>query len=140
MTWSSIQDQSGTFRFCQQKTSVPLERPLHKIARQLLGGKKEGLLFRLPTQDGANKLLQEWCKQAGVKKHITWHCARHSFSVLLQDEGIDIATVAGMLTCIHPGIVIDISSPAPIANATPCISPKSIPPKGMCPKCPRIVA
>jgi site-specific recombinase XerD len=31
------------------------------------------------------------------KKHIAWHCARHSFSVLLQQNGIDLATVAGML-------------------------------------------
>jgi len=97
MTWASIQDRSGTFKFCQQKTNVQLERPLHEIARHLLGERKEGLLFKLPTLNGANKLLKEWCRQAGVEKHITWHCARHSFSVLLQDSGVDLATVAGML-------------------------------------------
>ncbi len=26
----------------------------------------------------------------GAVKHITWHCARHSFSVLLQDKGTDV--------------------------------------------------
>lgn len=36
-------------------------------------------------------------KNAGIEKHITWHSARHAFSVLLQQEGIDIATVAGLL-------------------------------------------
>jgi len=51
----------------------------------------------LPTSNGANKLLQEWCREAGVSKHITWHYARHSFSVLLQDRGADIATVDGMM-------------------------------------------
>ena len=44
-----------------------------------------------------NKILKQWCSDAGLNKHITWHCARHSFSVLLQQNGVDIATVAGML-------------------------------------------
>jgi len=26
-----------------------------------------------------------------------WHCARHSLSVLLQQKGVDIATIAGIL-------------------------------------------
>lgn len=51
----------------------------------------------LQSQDGANKLLQEWATDAGLNKHISWHCARHSFSVLLQDNGVDAATVASML-------------------------------------------
>jgi integrase/recombinase XerD len=62
-----------------------------------LGGKKEGLVFHLPTQDGANKILGKWCADAKLEKHITWHCARHSFSVLLQQKGVDIATIAGIL-------------------------------------------
>src|SRR3712207_6847396 len=52
-------------------------------------------LFR--SQDGANRVLGKWATDAGLNKHITWHCARHSFSVLLQRKGVDLATVAGML-------------------------------------------
>ena len=70
---------------------------MHTIARQILGERGDGLIFKLPTSNGANKLLQEWCREAGVSKHITWPCARHSFSVLLQDRGADIETVAGMI-------------------------------------------
>ena len=97
LRWDSIRDDVKTFRIYQKKTGVPLERPLHEIARNILGERKDGLVFHLPTQDGANKLLQEWATDAGLKKHISWHCARHSFSVLLQDAGTDAATVAGML-------------------------------------------
>lgn len=97
LDWSSIRDNTKTFKIFQKKTGVPLERPLHEIAREIIGERKEGLVFYLPTQDGANKLLQEWAEDAGLGKHISWHCARHSFSVLLQDEGTDAATVAGML-------------------------------------------
>lgn len=97
LKWSSIKDESKTFSILQKKTGVPLERPLHEFARNILDERKDGLVFNLPTQDGANKVLKVWAKKAGIEKHITWHCARHSFSVLLQDEGTDIATVAGML-------------------------------------------
>ena len=51
----------------------------------------------MTTQEVANKILRKWSTDARLDKHITWHCARHSFSVLLQQEGVDIATVAGLL-------------------------------------------
>ena len=97
LQWSSIRDETKTFSIFQKKTGVPLERPLHEFARKMIGERKIGIVFELPTQDGANKILRTWVKRAGIEKHISWHCARHSFSVLLQDEGTDTATVAGML-------------------------------------------
>lgn len=95
LKWENIKESSLVLQ--QQKTGIYLEVPLHKIALQILGERKEGLVFHLPTQDGANKVLRNWCGSAGLHKHITWHCARHSFSVLLQQKGIDLATVSGML-------------------------------------------
>ena len=96
LKWENIQKEYVVVH--QRKTGVSLELPLHEIATRILGNpKNEGLVFLLPTQDGANKVLQKWADDAGLQKHITWHCARHSFSVLLQKKGIDIATVAGML-------------------------------------------
>jgi len=81
----------------QKKTGEMLDLPLHPVALKIIGAPKSGLIFHLPTADGANKILAKWCQDAGLSKHITWHCARHSFSVLLQDNSIDVATVAGML-------------------------------------------
>jgi integrase/recombinase XerD len=95
LKWENI--KSETVALIQNKTKVIVEVPLHPIVKELLGSKKEGLIFNLPTSDGANKLLKDWCKSAGIEKHITWHCARLSFSVLLQDESVNTATVAGML-------------------------------------------
>lgn len=97
LKWSSIRDETKTFSIFQKKTGVPLERPLHEFARKIIGERNTSFVFDLPTLDGANKVLKAWAKKAGIQKHITWHCARHSFSVLLQDEGTDSATVAGML-------------------------------------------
>lgn len=96
LKWESIK-RDDIIQIIQEKSNVPLELPLHSTARKLIGERKTGLIFQLPTANGANKVLAKWCDDAGLDKHITWHCARHSFSVLLQDKGIDIATVAVML-------------------------------------------
>lgn len=96
LNWDNIKT-TGIVNILQKKTGEMLDLPLHPVALKMLGERKTGLIFKLPTADGANKMLAKWCDDAGLEKHITWHCARHSFSVLLQDEGTDVATVAGML-------------------------------------------
>lgn len=96
LSWENI-IRDEMVQIVQKKTGEKLDLPLHPIARKILGDRKSGLIFKLPTADGANKILGNWCDDAGLCKHITWHCARHSFSVLLQEKGTDIATVAGML-------------------------------------------
>lgn len=96
LRWENIK-ANDVVNIMQKKTGETLDLPLHPVAVKILGERKDGFVFRLPTADGANKILAKWCDDAGLGKHITWHCARHSFSVLLQDKGTDIATVAGML-------------------------------------------
>lgn len=54
-------------------------------------------VFDLPTANGANKVLGEWVQRAGVKKEITWSCARLSFSILLKDNNVDDATIAYLM-------------------------------------------
>jgi len=95
LTWENI--KTDTVSLVQNKTSVNVEVPLHSIVKQMLGERKQGLIFKLPTADGANKILKDWVRSAKIDKRITWHCARLSFSVLLQDESVNVATVAGML-------------------------------------------
>jgi integrase/recombinase XerD len=95
LKWENI--KSETVCLNQSKTGVEVEIPLHQTVKEILGERKQGLVFRLPTADGANKMLKQWCESAKIGKHITWHCARLSFSVLLQDESVNAATVAGML-------------------------------------------
>lgn len=48
------------------------------------------------------KALRRWVKQAGIDKHITWHCARHSFALNILNNGANIKTVASLLG--HSGI------------------------------------
>lgn len=94
--WADVLEDSVILS-AQTKTGVRVEVPLHPIAKKVVENRMVGKVFDLPTQDGANKTLKEWVKRAGINKHITWHSLRHSMSVLLQDAGVDIATVAGLL-------------------------------------------
>ena len=43
------------------------------------------------------KAVGHWVKRAGIDKHITWHCARHSFAVNILNNGANIKTVASLL-------------------------------------------
>ena len=54
-------------------------------------------IFPLPILQTCNKHLQQWVKAAGINKHITWHCARHTFAVNVLSAGANIKTVSSLL-------------------------------------------
>jgi integrase len=102
LRWKDITGGVLTTRIIQAKTGRPVTLTLHPIAAAILEGQKgksgKGeFIFSLPTADGANKVLSGWVKKSGIKKHITWSCARLSFSILLQDRNVDDATVAYLM-------------------------------------------
>ena len=59
-------------------------------------------IFRLPSHTMCLKALRRWTARAGIDKHITWHCARHSFAVNILNNGANIKTVASLLG--HSGL------------------------------------
>jgi integrase len=106
LEWKDIKNGILTTRIIQAKTGKPVTLTLHDIAKDILEKQKQKaeswkskspFVFILPTADGANKVLREWVKKAGIDKHITWSCARLSFSILLQDQNVDDATVAYLM-------------------------------------------
>jgi integrase len=102
LEWKDIKDGVLTTRIIQAKTGRPVLLTLHPIAKSILEQQKVktdglGLIFQLPTADGANKVLGNWVKSSGIEKFITWSCARLSFSILLQDRNVDDATVAYLM-------------------------------------------
>ena len=106
MKWPDIKGDSLTTRLIQIKTGQPVIITLHPIAMNILKKQKakraESIknsekVFVLPSANGANKMLGLWIQEAGIKKKITWSCARLSFSILLQDKNVDTATVAYLL-------------------------------------------
>ena len=45
------------------------------------------------TSTTVEVVLKEWMEAAGITKHITYHCTRHSFACLQLDAGTSIAVV-----------------------------------------------
>lgn len=97
LKWGNI--NGDILNMIQGKTKKRLTANLSPSARKLLGecGKPEENVFTLPTSNGTNKVLEYWAKRAGLQKHITFHCARHSFATNLVIYETDIHTVSSLL-------------------------------------------
>jgi integrase len=106
LQWKDIPGNTLTTRIIQAKTGQPVILTLHPVAKSILETQRAKMkaatnarphVFQLPTANGANKVLGQWVQIAGIQKHVTWSCARLSFSILLQDKNVDEATVAYLL-------------------------------------------
>lgn len=103
MKWSEIRhdDESGWhIVYKQQKTRETETLPIAKIVRDLLGkaGQPNELVFKNLTYSARHNIdLQDWITKAGIKKHITFHCARHTYATSLITNGTDILSVSKML-------------------------------------------
>jgi len=100
LTWSNI--TNDTLEYTQQKTGVSQRMKINRSALEILKEQKLATrgrrVFEVPRSDAnSNKHLKEWVKQAGIKKHITFHCARHTFATLCLTYDIDIYTVSKLL-------------------------------------------
>lgn len=106
LKYSDIDFASGKIQINQQKTGKPVIIDLNSTAKKIIGepGEPKALIFDLPTFEGSVKTIKAWVKRAKIEKHITWHCARHSFAVnlLTSPERPDIKTVASTLG--HSGL------------------------------------
>ncbi|NDV63788.1 site-specific integrase [Bacteroides sp. 224] len=81
---------------------TPLNDGLLSLIGENSTNKKDELIFHLPSHTMCLKGLRRWVKRAGIDKHITWHCARHSFAVNILNNGANIKTVASLLG--HSGL------------------------------------
>lgn len=103
LKWEDLQgnENDGFFiRFRQKKTQAEETLPIPLPARELLGEKKEPkrFIFEGLNYSAWNNLkLREWVSRAGIKKKITFHCARHSFATIQLTLGTDIYTVSKLL-------------------------------------------
>ena len=81
------------------KSKVNAFVPLNDVAIKLVGEpqKSDDFVFKLPTNEGANKTLKAWVKRAGIEKAITWHNGRHSFGTNLIFNDVDILTTSKLM-------------------------------------------
>jgi integrase len=103
LVWGELEyiEGNGYFiKFKQQKTKGVEMMPISEQAYSLLGKSKEptNKVFEgLAYSAFQNKLLYQWTGAAGIKKHITFHCFRHTFATLQLSNGTDIYVVSKML-------------------------------------------
>ncbi|CDE57456.1 tyrosine type site-specific recombinase [Prevotella sp. CAG:873] len=102
LKWSEVQEtQSGTrIVFTQKKTGGLEYLDLNSQAASMLGtrGKPDDYVFpKLGPIQAARISIAAWVKSAGIDKHITFHCARHTFAVMMLDLGVDLYTVSKLL-------------------------------------------
>lgn len=80
LRYSCINYEESTLTFQQQKTRRTNTVPLRPDVLAMIGkGEPDSLIFHLGSPTACNKALLHWVSRAGINKHITWHCARHSF-------------------------------------------------------------
>lgn len=116
LTYHNIDYSNKRLSFEQSKTAgrssgsgvvIPLnDQLLRLIGKPPVDDEKNPLLdskiFILPSHVMLHKALKHWTAKAGIAKHLTWHCGRHTFATLILSNGSNIKTVASLLG--HSGL------------------------------------
>ncbi len=112
LTFANVDYSNRLLKFEQSKTKghsvnsgvvIPLNDGILKlIGEPTTPNNRDEVIFPLPSYEMCLKALRRWVKRAGINKHISWHCARHSFAVNILNNGANIKTVASLLG--HSGL------------------------------------
>lgn len=105
LTWRDIEvDENKNYRLhiIQKKTKEAISLPLSQEGVKQLpkreNAKDSDKIFKgLITLGRTNEILPRWAEQAGIKKHITFHTARHTHATMLLTLGVDLYTVSKLL-------------------------------------------
>lgn len=97
----AISEDTFQIEIVQQKTKQVVIIPLSENALQWLPNRgnadDESLVFRMPERSICYDYLHRWAENAGVKKNVTFHVARHTYATLLLYYGADLYTVSKLL-------------------------------------------
>ncbi|MDE5608041.1 MAG: site-specific integrase [Muribaculaceae bacterium] len=102
LTWGDIEDdgENSFLSIRQKKTKNIVRFPLSRQARELCGERQHGsnrVFEDLTPPSWISRPLKKWIEAAGITKHITFHCFRHTYATLQLAAGTDIYTVSKML-------------------------------------------
>lgn len=106
LTWGEIKEVDGFTRivFNQIKTGGLEYIDLNPQAVELLGERGESVdfVFKLTKKNSwVNVKLARWLRAAGIDKDITFHCARHTFAVMMLELDTNIAVIQKLLGHRH---------------------------------------
>lgn len=102
LRWCDLSQQDGSYTLGVKmyKTDKMVYIPLSKQAMKWMPerGDKSGEDYVFDSvPQSYNDYISAWAKEAGITKHITHHCGRHTFATMLLTLGVDIYTVSKLL-------------------------------------------
>lgn len=110
LTYGDIDYQNKIISFRQHKVEGRSHRsgvvtPMTDTLLKIVGDKPEDatsetLVFSLPIKnsgDMCNHFLKKWTKAAGIDKHITWYCGRHTFGTQTLTGGANVKVVQELM-------------------------------------------
>lgn len=102
LTWREIihsNEHGDMIRFRQQKTDIPQTLNIPSQAIKLIGERKSNdeFVFKGFTEMDIYKHLPKWIEKAGIDKHITFHCARHTCATIHITKGTDLYIISKLL-------------------------------------------
>ena len=101
LQWSNIKTDGDTMRFeiIMKKTDTPLAGKIPNIAKEWMPKPTDSpLVFaNLPTASNIDTVIRRWVAQSGIKKHVTFHTARHTFAAMGLILDTDLYTVSKLL-------------------------------------------
>lgn len=107
LTFNNVDYSNKSLKFEQNKTKkhsansgvtiLLNDELIGLIGQPKRGQDRNNVIFPLPSHEMCLKALRHWTKRAGIEKHITWHCARHSFGSNMSFNGIDPITIKRLM-------------------------------------------
>jgi integrase len=103
LQWGEVRRDPPQFAKRQGKTGRVVWNKLHDDAWEIINDraihKRDEKVFPMLTasKTNTNQYLVAWAARAGVDKQIGWHTARHTFAMLLLDNGTDFYTVSKLM-------------------------------------------
>ena len=99
--WADVSQVDGYTRitFTQKKTRELEYMDITENATRFMGkrGIPSELVFGCLNKNSFTYFLTKWMRTAGIEKHITFHCARHTFAVMMIELGTDLYVTSKLL-------------------------------------------
>lgn len=97
LKWSNVVNDRLKTQRAKNGREISSKLPLTAI--KLLGehGSSGTRIFKLPSDVTVGKYLKRWVAKAGIDKHISYYCSRHSFAVLNLRNGANLKTISKLM-------------------------------------------
>lgn len=102
LKWDNIRNYADGTKYLdficvktKRQTIVPISTEAYELLEP--ENKLSDSVFEGFTRQMSYNEMQDWLKGCGIKKHITFHCFRHTYASLLLELGSDIYTVQRLL-------------------------------------------